>query len=128
MDEGPRKAVRKTFVDLYKDNLIYQGERITNWCPRCATVLSELEVKYKEITGVLVEIEYPLADNSGSLTIATTRPETMLGDTAVAVNPTDDRMSRFIGKEILLPLSDRLIPVIGDESVDVEFGLSLIHI
>ena len=128
LDEGPRKAVRKTFVDLYKDNLIYQGERITNWCPRCATVLSELEVKYKEITGALVEIEYPLADNSGSLTIATTRPETMLGDTAVAVNPTDDRMSRFIGKEILLPLSDRLIPVIGDESVDVEFGTGALKV
>ena len=87
LDEGPRKAVRKTFVDLYKKDLIYQGERITNWCPRCTTVLSELEVKYKEVSGSLVEIDYPFFEESGHLTIATTRPETMLGDAAVAVNP-----------------------------------------
>ena len=128
LDEGPRKAVRKTFVDLYKKNLIYQGERITNWCPRCTTVLSELEVKYKEVSGSLVEIDYPFFEESGHLTIATTRPETMLGDAAVAVNPDDERFSSFIGKKILLPLTERVIPVIGDESVDIEFGTGALKV
>jgi len=128
LDEGPRKAVRKTFVDLYKKDLIYQGERITNWCPRCTTVLSELEVKYKEVSGSLVEIDYPFFEESGHLTIATTRPETMLGDAAVAVNPNDERFSSFIGKKILLPLTERVIPVIGDESVDIEFGTGALKV
>ena len=128
LDEGPRKAVRKTFVDLYKKDLIYQGERITNWCPRCTTVLSELEVKYKEVSGSLVEIDYPFFEESGHLTIATTRPETMLGDAAVAVNPSDERFSMFIGKKILLPLTERVIPVIGDESVDIEFGTGALKV
>ena len=128
LDEGPRKAVRKTFVDLYKKDLIYQGERITNWCPRCTTVLSELEVKYKEVSGSLVEIDYPFFEESGHLTIATTRPETMLGDAAVAVNPNDKRFSSFIGKKILLPLTERVIPVIGDESVDIEFGTGALKV
>ena len=128
LDEGPRKAVRKTFVDLYKKDLIYQGERITNWCPRCTTVLSELEVKYKEVSGSLVEIDYPFFEESGHLTIATTRPETMLGDAAVAVNPSDERVSMFIGKKILLPLTERVIPVIGDESVDIEFGTGALKV
>ena len=128
LDDGPRKAVRKTFVDLYKKDLIYQGERITNWCPRCTTVLSELEVKYKEVSGTLVEIDYPFFEESGHLTIATTRPETMLGDTAVAVNPDDERFSSFIGKKILLPLIKRVIPVIGDESVDMEFGTGALKV
>ena len=104
LDEGPKKAVRKTFVDLYKKNLIYRGERITNWCPRCSTALSDLEVKYKNIKGQIYKIKYPLADNSNSLTVATTRPETMMGDTAVAVNPNDDRFSHLIGKKVILPL------------------------
>ncbi|MFL2755919.1 MAG: valine--tRNA ligase [Dehalococcoidia bacterium] len=128
LDEGPRKAVRKTFVDLYKKDLIYRGERITNWCPRCSTALSDLEVKYKDIEGHIYEIYYPVIDSSDRLLIATTRPETMFGDSAVAVNPTDERYSKFIGKSIKLPLTDRLIPVIADSAVEVEFGTGALKV
>ncbi len=128
LDDIPRAAVRKTFVDLYQKGLIYRGERIANWCPRCATALSELEVKYKEIDGDLYHIKYPFADGSGFLVIATTRPETMLGDTGVAVNPSDERFKEKIGKEIRLPLINRLIQVIADEAVDVEFGTGALKV
>ncbi|MFL2760735.1 MAG: valine--tRNA ligase [Dehalococcoidia bacterium] len=128
LDETPRAAVRKTFVDLYQKGLIYRGERIANWCPRCATALSELEVKYKEIDGNLYHIKYPFADGSGFLVVATTRPETMLGDTGVAVNPSDARFKEKIGKEITLPLTNRLIPVIADDAVEVEFGTGALKV
>ena len=122
LDEGPREAVRKTFVDLYRKGLIYRGERITNWCPRCSTALSDLEVKYKDIDGALYEISYPIVDGSDDLVVTTTRPETMLGDTGVAVNPSDERYQHLIGKEVRLPLTERTITVVGDEAVEVEFG------
>ena len=128
LDETPRAAVRKTFVDLYEKGLIYRGERIANWCPRCSTALSELEVKYKEIDGYLYHIKYPFTDGSGFLVVATTRPETMLGDTAVAVNPNDERFKGKIGKEISLPLTNRLIPVIADDAVEVEFGTGALKV
>ena len=128
LDETPRAAVRKTFVDLYEKGLIYRGERIANWCPRCSTALSELEVKYKEIDGNLYHIKYPFTDGSGFLVVATTRPETMLGDTAVAVNPNDERFKGKIGKEISLPLTNRLIPVIADDAVEVEFGTGALKV
>tara|TARA_B100000945_G_scaffold119005_2_gene94689 strand:+ start:18521 stop:21187 length:2667 start_codon:yes stop_codon:yes gene_type:complete len=128
LDEGPKKAVRKTFVDLYKKNLIYRGERITSWCPRCSTALSDLEVKYKNTKGQIYKIKYPLADNSNSLTVATTRPETMMGDTAVAVNPNDDRFSHLIGKKVILPLMNKTIPIIGDSAVEIEFGTGALKV
>ena len=128
LDEAPQKAVRKTFVDLYKKGLIYKGERITNWCPRCSTALSDLEVKYKEENGDLYEIEYPLDGTNESLVVATTRPETMFGDTAVAVNPSDSRYSHLIGMNISLPLTDRKIPVIGDDEVEIDFGTGALKV
>ena len=128
LDAGPRKAVRKTFVDLYKKDLIYRGERITNWCPRCSTALSDLEVKYKDIDGHLYEIYYPIKDSDKQLLIATTRPETMFGDSAVAVNPNDKRYTDLIGKFIELPLSNRIIPIIADESVELEFGTGALKV
>ena len=128
LDETPKKAVRKTFVDLYKKGLIYKGERITNWCPRCSTALSDLEVKYKEEKGYLYEIEYPLDEANKSLVVATTRPETMFGDTAVAVNPSDSRYSHLIGMNIALPLTDRKIPVIGDDEVEIDFGTGALKV
>ena len=115
-------------MDLYEKGLIYRGERIANWCPRCSTALSELEVKYKEIDGNLYHIKYPFTDGSGFLVVATTRPETMLGDTAVAVNPNDERFKGKIGKEISLPLTNRLIPVIADDAVEVEFGTGALKV
>ena len=128
LDAGPRKAVRKAFVDLYKKDLIYRGERITNWCPRCSTALSDLEVKYKDIDGNLYEIYYPIKDSDKQLLITTTRPETMFGDSAVAVNPNDKRYTDLIGKFIELPLSDRIIPIIADESVELEFGTGALKV
>ena len=128
LDDGPKKAVRKTFVDLYNQNLIYRGERITNWCPRCSTALSDLEVKYKNVTGLLSKIKYPLSDNSTELIVATTRPETMMGDTAVAVNPNDDRFSHLIGQEVILPLMNKTIPIIGDSAVEIEFGTGALKV
>ena len=97
---------------MYNKNLIYRGERITNWCPRCSTALSDLEVKYKNVAGQISKIKYPLSDNSTELIVATTRPETMMGDTAVAVNPNDDRFSHLIGKQVILPLMNKTIPII----------------
>ncbi|HBG46270.1 MAG TPA: valine--tRNA ligase [Deltaproteobacteria bacterium] len=131
MDEGLSRAVREVFTRLYKEGLIYQGDYIINWCPRCHTALSDLEVEFSETDGSLWYMEYPLVEPVGglkSLTVATTRPETMLGDTAVAVNPEDDRYKGLIGKKIRLPFVDREIPVIGDDSVSIEFGTGAVKI
>ena len=128
LDEGPSKAVRTTFVNLYKKGLIYKGERITNWCPRCRTALSDLEVKYGEEGGNLYRIRYALEDGSGALVVATTRPETLLGDTAVAVNPDDERYTDHIGKIAILPVLGRRLPVIGDEAVELGFGTGALKV
>ncbi len=128
LDEGPSKAVRTAFVNLYNKGLIYRGERIINWCPRCQTALSDLEVEHKEINGHLYYIRYPLADESGFITVATTRPETFFGDTAVAVNPEDARYKDLVGKKVVLPIIDKQIPVIADDAVDVSFGTGALKI
>ncbi len=128
MDEGLSRAVREVFVRLYHDGLIYQGDYIVNWCPRCHTAISDLEVEYKEEPGFLWNIRYPYADGSGDIIVATTRPETMLGDTAVAVNPNDPRYTDKVGKEVILPLVNKRIPVIADDYVTVEFGSGAVKI
>ena len=128
MDENLNKAVRTVFVKLYNEGLIYQGNRITNWCPKCTTALSDAEIEYEEKEGFFWHINYPLADGSGHLEIATTRPETLLGDTAVAVNPNDDRFKDLVGKMIKLPLTDREIPIVADDYVDIEFGTGAVKI
>ena len=128
MDENLNKAVRTVFVKLYNEGLIYQGNRITNWCPKCTTALSDAEIEYEEKEGFFWHINYPLADGSGYLEIATTRPETLLGDTAVAVNPNDDRFKHLVGKMIKLPLTDREIPIVADDYVDIEFGTGAVKI
>ena len=128
LDPGPSKAVRATFVNLYKKDLIYRGERIINWCPSCRTALSDLEVEHQEIEGALYHIKYLLEDGSGHVTVATTRPETLLGDTAVAINPTDERYASVRGKSVLLPILGRPIPVIEDEAVDIAFGTGALKI
>src|SRR4030066_368343 len=111
LDEGPSLAVRTAFVRLYDKGLIYRGERINNWCPRCQTVLSDLEVQHKDITGNLYYLRYPMADGDGYVTVATTRPETYLGDTAVAVNPEDARFKTLVGKKVVLPVIGRGVTV-----------------
>ena len=128
LDEGPSKAVRTTFVNLYNKGLIYRGERIVNWCPNCATALSDLEVKHQEENGNLYYIRYLMEDGSGAVTVATARPETLLGDTAVAVNPNDERYARLVGKSVVLPVLKRTIPIIGDEFVDQEFGTGALKV
>ena len=130
MDEGLSKAVREVFVRLYEDGLIYRGERLINWCPRCLTALSDIEVEHEDTKGKLYHIRYPLADDpSMSLVVATTRPETMLGDTAVAVHPEDPRYRHLIGKKIRLPLTSREIPIVGDSIlVNLEFGTGAVKI
>jgi valyl-tRNA synthetase len=128
LDEGPSKAVRKVFVDLYKKGLIYKGLRLINWSPQLESAISDLEVEYKEIKGSMYHLKYPLADGSGFIEVATTRPETMLGDTAVAVHPDDERYKEMIGKEVMLPLTARKIPVIADSYVDKEFGSGVVKI
>ncbi|MQF82887.1 valine--tRNA ligase, partial [SAR202 cluster bacterium AD-802-E10_MRT_200m] len=128
LDQGPSKAVRFTFVSLYKKGLIYRGERIINWCPRCETALSDLEVEHKEIEGKLYYIKYELEDQSGSITVATTRPETIPGDTALAINPDDSRYKSFIGKEVSIPTLSRNIPIITDHAVDKTFGTGALKI
>jgi len=128
MDEGFSKAVRRAFVTLYKEGLIYKGKRLINWCPRCHTALSDLEVEHEEEKGMLWYIKYPLVDGSGFITVATTRPETMLGDVAVAVNPNDERYKDLIGKKVRLPIVNREIPIIADEYVDPEFGTGAVKI
>ena len=128
LDEGPVRAVRTAFVRLYNKGLIYRGERIINWCPRCQTALSDLEVQHKDITGNLYYLRYPLADGDGFVTVATTRPETYLGDTAVAVNPKDKRFKDLIGKKVILPVIGRIIPIISDSAVDLTFGTGAVKI
>ncbi len=128
MDEDYVISIYTAFVRLYKDGLIYRGNRITNWCPRCLTSLSDLEVEHEDTKGHLYKISYPLADGSGSLTVATTRPETMYGDVAVAVHPEDERYKGSIGKTVRLPLTNRELPVIADEYVDREFGTGALKI
>ncbi|HEX9860312.1 MAG TPA: valine--tRNA ligase, partial [Nitrospirota bacterium] len=128
MDEGLSRAVREVFVRLYEEGLIYRGDYIINWCPRCMTALSDLEVEYEEKAGKLYFLKYPLADGAGSITVATTRPETMLGDTAVAVNPDDERYKQYIGKKIMLPIAKREIPVVADAYVDPAFGTGAVKI
>jgi valyl-tRNA synthetase len=130
MDEGLSKAVREVFVRLYEDGLIYRGERLINWCPRCLTALSDIEVEHEDTRGKMYHIRYPLADDPDtSLIVATTRPETMLGDTAVAVHPEDPRHRHLIGKKIRLPLTNREIPIVGDSIlVDLEFGTGAVKI
>ncbi|MGI6168062.1 MAG: valine--tRNA ligase, partial [Eubacteriales bacterium] len=128
MDEGLSRAVREVFVSLYEKGLIYRGYRIINWCPDCKTALSDAEVEYEEQAGRFWHIRYPFKDGSGYLEVATTRPETMLGDTAVAVNPNDERYRKYVGKTLILPLMSREIPVIADEYVDMEFGTGCVKI
>ncbi|MBO5060195.1 MAG: valine--tRNA ligase [Clostridia bacterium] len=128
MDEGCSKAVREVFVNLYNKGLIYQGSRIINWCPHCITALSDAEVEHEEQAGHFWHIKYPVKDSDEFVTIATTRPETMFGDTAVAVNPEDERYKELVGKMLVLPLVGREIPVIADEYVDKEFGTGCVKI
>ncbi len=128
MDEGCSKAVREVFVRLYEKGLIYRGERIINWCPHCLTSISDAEVEYKEKEGSFWHIKYPFTDGSGYLEFATTRPETMLGDTAVAVHPDDERYKDIIGKTLMLPLMNREIPVVADNYVEMEFGTGVVKI
>ena len=128
LDEGPSTAVRTAFVRLYDKGLIYRGERMINWCPRCQTALSDLEVEHKDIVGHLYYIRYPLTESEGFVTVATTRPETFLGDTAVAVNPEDERYKNLIGKSVTLPIIDRAIAMIADAAVDVSFGTGALKI
>ena len=128
LDPGPARAVRTTFVNLFNKGLIYRHERIINWCPRCATALSDLEVEYQEQDGKLYYIRYPLADGSGQITVATTRPESMLGDTGVAVHPEDPRYSALVGKDAMLPIMDRPIPIVGDEAIEMEFGTGALKV
>ncbi len=128
LDEGPSKAVRTAFMRLYNKGLIYRGERMINWCPRCQTALSDLEVEHKDIVGHLYYIRYPLTESEGFVTVATTRPETFLGDTAVAVNPEDERYKNLIGKSVTLPIIDKEIPIIADDAVDTSFGTGALKI
>ncbi len=128
LDEGCSEAVKEVFVKLYEKGLIYRGERIINWCPHCMTSISDAEVEYEEQAGHFWHLRYPFADGSGYLELATTRPETMLGDTAVAVNPNDERYQHLIGKKLILPLVNKEIPVVGDEYVDMEFGTGVVKI
>ena len=128
MDEGLSKAVLEVFVRLYEKGLIYRGDRIINWCPKCCTSISDAEVEYEEQEGSFWHIKYPIKDSDGFVTVATTRPETMLGDTAVAVNPDDERYKGLVGKTVILPLMDREIPIIADSYVDKEFGTGVVKI
>ncbi len=128
LDEGLSKAVREVFVRLYEEDLIYRGDYIISWCPRCHTALSDLEVDYQETTGGFYYIRYPLTKGKKSIVVATTRPETMLGDTAVAVHPDDERYQDLVGKDVVLPLMDRVIPIIADTYVDSSFGTGALKI
>lgn len=128
MDENLSKAVREVFVKLYNNGLIYQGNRITNWCPKCMTAISDAEIEYEEQNGHFWHINYPVVDSDEVVEIATTRPETLLGDTAVAVNPKDERYVHLIGKKLRLPLVGREIPVVADDYVDMEFGTGCVKI
>ena len=128
MDEGCSKAVRHVFVKLYEEGLIYRGERIINWCPNCKTAISDAEVIFEEQQGSFWHLRYPLADGSGYIQLATTRPETMLGDTAVAVHPEDERYQHLVGKNVILPLVNKEIPIVADEYVEMDFGTGVVKI
>jgi len=128
LDEGLSRSVRETFVRLYESGLVYRGNYIINWCPRCATALSDEEVEHREVEGRLWSIRYPFAEGEGGIAVATTRPETLLGDTAVAVHPEDDRYRELVGRTVVLPLVGREIPVIADEFVDPEFGSGMVKV
>jgi len=122
LDEGLSRAVREVFVRLYEEGLVYRGHYIINWCPRCLTALSNEEAEKEEVDGHLWHLRYPLADGSGHITVATTRPETMLGDSAVAVHPDDERYRHLVGRQLRLPIVDRLIPIVADDAIDPSFG------
>ncbi len=128
LDEGLSEAVKEVFITLYEKGLIYKGKRIINWCPRCVTALSNDEVEHEDEKGFLWDLKYPFKDGNGYVTVATTRPETMLGDTAVAVNPKDKRYKDLIGKTVILPFIEREIPIIADEFVDMEFGSGCVKV
>ena len=128
LDEGCNDAVNEVFVRLYNEGLIYRGTYIINWCPKCQTTISDIEVEHSDHPGHLWHLRYPLADGSGEVVVATTRPETMLGDTAVAVHPDDERYAGMIGKKIMLPLMNREIPIIADDYVDMEYGTGAVKI
>lgn len=128
MDEGCSKAVKEVFVKLYNKGLIYRGERIINWCPHCCTSISDAEVDFAEQEGFFWHLRYPLKDGSGYVELATTRPETLLGDTAVAVNPDDERYKDIVGKTLILPLVGREIPVVADAYVEKDFGTGVVKI
>src|SRR6058998_3754219 len=129
LDEGLSRAVRHVFVKLYEDGLIYRDVAMVNWCPSCRTAISDIEVEYREQNSKLYEVEYPLAGSDRRLTVATTRPETMLGDTALAVHPDDPRYRDLIGREAILPIANRRIPIIGDPIlVDPEFGTGVVKV
>ncbi len=129
MDPGPSRAVRKVFKHLYDKGLIYRGNRLISWCPRCMTALSDLEVVHKDVAGHLWQLAYPVEGESGrEIIVATTRPETMLGDTAVAVHPEDDRYRDLIGKQVRLPITGRLVPILADDAVDREFGTGAVKV
>lgn len=128
MDEGCSRAVREAFVDLYDKGLIYRGNYIVNWCPKCHTTISDIEVEHNDREGNLYHLSYPVKDSEETLVVATTRPETMLGDTAVAVHPDDERYRHLIGKTLILPLMNREIPIIADDYVDREFGTGAVKI
>ncbi|NBJ90717.1 valine--tRNA ligase [Acutalibacter sp. 1XD8-36] len=128
LDEGCSRAVRHVFVKLYEKGLIYRGERMTNYCAHCGTALSDAEVEFEEKEGSFWHLKYPLADGSGYVELATTRPETMLGDTAVAVHPEDERYKNIIGKKVILPLANKEIPVVADEYVEMDFGTGVVKI
>ena len=128
MDEGCNEAVKEVFVNLYNKKLIYRGKRIINWCPVCRTSISDAEVEYEDQAGHFWHLRYPLSDGSGYIEMATTRPETMLGDTAVAVNPNDERYKDMVGKTVILPIVHREIPIVADDYVDMEFGTGVVKI
>src|SRR6478735_4437547 len=128
MDDHYSTAVREVFVRLYEKGLIYRGKRIINWCPRCLTALSNEEAEKEEKDGKIWHLRYPLSDGTGSLVVATTRPETMLGDTGVAVHPEDERYKALVGKTLALPLTDRHIPIVADEAVDPKFGSGAVKV
>ncbi len=128
MDEGCSEAVKEVFVRLYEKGLIYRGERIINWCPHCCTSISDAEVEFEEQEGFFWHLRYPLTDGSGFVELATTRPETLLGDTAIAVNPEDERYKDYVGKTVTLPIVGREIPVVADSYVDMEFGTGVVKI
>ena len=128
MDEGNKSAVNEVFVRLYEKGLIYRGERIINWCPKCKTSISDAEVNFSEHDGNFYHLKYELSDGSGFVEVATTRPETILGDTAIAVNPDDSRYKHLIGKNAIVPLINREVSIIADHYVEIDFGTGAVKI